>query len=106
LDCFQRVNKAKVLPKTKEFASTLKKQARLKRKNPFDDYDIIRVLGEGAFGQVLEVRNKQTGENFAMKVIKLGENFQKSRALNEIGLMQLTSHKNIVKLCDSYEIEE
>lgn len=84
----------------------MKKQARLKKKNPLDDYSIVRPLGEGAVGQVLEVMNKQTGENFAMKVIKLGENFQRSRALNEIGLMQLTSHQNIVKLCDSYEIEE
>lgn len=95
-----------MLPKTKEFEGKLKKQARIKQKNPFDEYIIIKQLGQGAVGQVFEVQDKQTGEKFAIKVIKLVENFEKSRALNEIGLMQLTSHSNIVKFFDSYEVNK
>lgn len=95
-----------MLPKTKDFMSKLKKQAIIKKKNPFDDYLIIKLLGQGAVGQVLEVQDKQTGEKFAIKAIKLAENFEKSRAVNEIGLMQLTSHPNIVKFWDAYEVEK
>ena len=32
-----------------------------------DDFEIIKVIGRGAFGKVLLVKKKDTGEAFAMK---------------------------------------
>ena len=45
----------------KELAST--------KKSPIDDYEIVRNLAGGGFGQVFLVRLKSTGELFAMKKI-------------------------------------
>lgn len=38
------------------------------RKVCIDDFDKIKLIGRGAFGEVLVVRKKATGEVFAMKV--------------------------------------
>eukprot|EP01048_Picozoa_sp_COSAG05_P020138 COSAG05_NODE_3343_length_2139_cov_24.751471_1_plen_138_part_10 len=35
-----------------------------------DAFDLIRVLGQGSFGQVFLVRKKDTGDIYAMKVLK------------------------------------
>jgi hypothetical protein len=32
------------------------------------DFEMLRVVGQGAFGRVFQVRKRQTGEIFAMKV--------------------------------------
>ena len=39
------------------------------RKLSIKDYELIKVLGEGAFAKVILVRNKTNGKLFAMKVI-------------------------------------
>ena len=33
------------------------------------DFDIIRRIGEGSFAQVVHVRHKQTGKDFALKIV-------------------------------------
>lgn len=35
------------------------------------DFDIMKKLGEGAFGQVFLVRRKADGHTYAMKKVKL-----------------------------------
>eukprot|EP00475_Leptophrys_vorax_P005233 TRINITY_DN1316_c0_g1_i1.p1 TRINITY_DN1316_c0_g1~~TRINITY_DN1316_c0_g1_i1.p1 ORF type:complete len:536 (-),score=158.35 TRINITY_DN1316_c0_g1_i1:35-1642(-) len=35
-----------------------------------DDFDLLKVLGRGSFGKVLQVRKKDTGVIYAMKVLK------------------------------------
>lgn len=35
-----------------------------------EDFELLRVVGQGAFGKVFQVRKKDTGEVFAMKVMK------------------------------------
>ena len=41
-----------------------------KRKLGPEDFELLRVVGQGAFGKVFQVRKKDTGEIFAMKVMK------------------------------------
>ena len=36
----------------------------------FDDFDTIRAIGRGAFGKVLLVKKRDTGEVFAMKTLR------------------------------------
>jgi len=35
-----------------------------------DDYELLKVVGKGSFGKVMQVRKKDTGKIFAMKVLK------------------------------------
>ena len=42
-----------------------------------DEYHIIKLIGSGAFGKILHIRNKRTGINRALKVIKKSVIFKK-----------------------------
>lgn len=35
-----------------------------------DDFELLKVVGKGSFGKVMQVRKKDTGKIFAMKVLK------------------------------------
>lgn len=35
-----------------------------------DDFDFLKVIGRGAFGKVMQVKYKKTGDIFAMKILK------------------------------------
>ena len=39
------------------------------RKVTLDDFDLVRLVGKGAFGKVWQVRRKDTGEIFALKIL-------------------------------------
>lgn len=44
-----------------------------KKSNPqlsVDDFELLKVIGKGSFGKVMQVRKKDTGKIFAMKVLK------------------------------------
>jgi serine/threonine protein kinase len=40
------------------------------KKIQFKDFDIIEVIGEGSFGRVYKGQRKDTGDIFALKVMK------------------------------------
>ncbi len=64
-----------------------------------EDLDFVRVLGEGAFGQVMLVRKKATGQSYALKVLPLGE----ARVEREI--LATLQHPLIVRLDFTIEHE-
>ena len=76
------------------------------KKNPFDDYEISKTLGDGAYGQVFLVKHRITGSIRAMKVIKKGaEIFDGSNdeeVLNEINILKKMDHPNIIKIFEFY----
>ena len=49
-----------------------------KRKLGPEDFELLRVVGQGAFGKVFQVRKRDTGEIFAMKVMKKDRILEKS----------------------------
>ncbi len=68
------------------------------------DFRLIRVLGQGGFGQVLEVTKRDCGKNYAMKVMSkdlmrrcLGSSWRKKIWL-EKDLMSCLSHPFLVNL--------
>lgn len=40
-----------------------------------DDFDIIKFLGKGAFGKVYMIRRKKTKDIYALKMIKIQQNW-------------------------------
>lgn len=67
------------------------------------DFEPLKVLGQGAYGKVLLVKNKKNGKLFAQKELKkasiIVSNKNVERTLSERAILsQVTSHQNIVKL--------
>ncbi|KAG0672697.1 hypothetical protein C6P40_002792 [Pichia californica] len=67
------------------------------------DFEPLKVLGQGAYGKVLLVKNKKTGKLFAQKELKkasiIVNNKNVERTISERTILsQITSHQNIVKL--------
>ncbi len=75
------------------------------KKDPFNDYEIVKTLGEGAFGQVHLVKNKMTKLIRAMKVIKKIDTIVENNdqeVLNEINILKKIDHPNVIKIFEFY----
>jgi cyclin-dependent kinase-like len=66
-------------------------------------YEVIGIVGEGAYGIVMKCRNKETNEIVAIKKFKDGEEeiVQKSM-LRELKVLKKLKHENIVQLKESF----
>ncbi|CAL6051499.1 Kinase [Hexamita inflata] len=64
-----------------------------------DEYEEVRVLGQGAFGKAILVYHKGLNKNFVMKVIAISNMKQTERAeaLREAEVLKQFDHPNIVK---------
>ena len=60
-----------------------------------DEYQIIKELGRGAYGLVKLSLNKQNGNLFALKILKIPSLFDKF--LNEFEIISQLNHQNIIK---------
>ena len=65
-------------------------------------YEIIETLGCGHFGQVLEVKHADSEEHFALKQADPDTDKFSKLLLNEIKILQVVQHENIVKYIDSF----
>ncbi|MCQ2816192.1 MAG: protein kinase [archaeon] len=74
------------------------------KKNPKEDYDIVKELGEGGYGKVFKVKSKSTGLIRAMKKISKieGQENIETDILNEIEALKKIDHPNIVKIFEYY----
>jgi hypothetical protein len=66
-----------------------------------DDFELLAVLGRGGFGKVMQVKHKQTGEVFAMKILKKSElrrRRQVERTQTERSILAAVKHPFIVCL--------
>ncbi|XP_073835283.1 nek2 [Musca autumnalis] len=63
------------------------------------DYEVISVIGNGAFGTCFKVRDKETGELFAWKGMDYDElsESQKESLISEIRVLRQLQHPNIVQ---------
>jgi cyclin-dependent kinase-like len=66
-------------------------------------YEVLGIVGEGAYGIVMKCRNKETNEIVAIKKFKDGEEeiVQKSM-LRELKVLKKLKHENIVQLKESF----
>ena len=80
------------------------------RRNPIEvNYEVMEVIGKGGYGEVKKVKHKELDVIRALKVIK--KTRYKSQAelkmiKNEISIMKIVDHPNIVKLYEFFEDDE
>ncbi|KAG7196230.1 Ribosomal protein S6 kinase alpha-5 [Scheffersomyces spartinae] len=75
------------------------------------DFDVIKVLGRGAYGKVLLVKEKSTNKLYAMKQLKKAlliinntiHEVNYNRTVNEKTILQSVNHPNIVKLYYAFQ---
>lgn len=89
----------------KEWSGALK---RASASSVEDFYALGKVLGEGAFAQVRLGIDKETGESFAIKVIKKKEYNPKEMdfLLREVNILKSVSHTNIVRTHDVFDTRD
>jgi calcium-dependent protein kinase len=72
-------------------------------------YTPIQTIGQGSFGKVFKVKQKLTGNIFAMKLVSK-ENQLKNETnknfLNEIYILRKLSHPNILKIYEYFSNEK
>lgn len=70
--------------------------------SPYDHYENIRNIGTGSSAQVIKVRNKKNGFFRALKSIKLTEKDTLQKSYEEVEIVKLLDHPNIIKIYDYY----
>lgn len=67
-------------------------------------YEVLSVVGEGAYGVVLKCRNKESNGIFAIKKFKVSDDDEilRKTALREVKLLRLLRHSNIVSLIEAF----
>lgn len=70
-----------------------------------ETYDIGEQIGKGASGVVLKVYNRQTREQFAMKVVEKNDSMNDlDSMMTEIEIMKRVRHRHIVCMYELYEV--
>ncbi|KAK2951225.1 putative Cyclin-dependent kinase 2 [Blattamonas nauphoetae] len=68
-------------------------------------YKLVRPITEGAFGQVLEIKESTTGKSYALKLIPRLTEADQKRAEREVSLLERFRHPRIVGLHESIVTE-
>jgi len=78
-----------------------------------DRYEVLSELGTGTFGRVYKGRQLSTGQDVAIKTLRLSEpdrpgdvHVQSERFRREMELCASLSHPNIVRLIDAGECDD
>lgn len=66
-------------------------------------YSVVDVIGEGNYGKVYRVINKETFEAYACKIIEKANISRPDRFRIEVDLLKSIDHQNIVKLYEIFE---
>lgn len=77
--------------------------------SPAENYQIIKKMGEGAYGVVTKVKHISTGLERAMKKIIKSQRTKKEtelQILNEIEILKKLDHPNIVKIFEFYNTHD
>ncbi|KAJ3124271.1 hypothetical protein HK098_001281 [Nowakowskiella sp. JEL0407] len=74
-----------------------------------DEFELLKVIGKGSFGKVMQVRKKDTNRIYAMKIIKkqhIVERSEVSHTLAERTVLAKINHPFIVSLKFSFQTPE
>ncbi len=67
-------------------------------------YEVVGVVGEGAYGVVLKCQNKESGELVAIKKFKESEDddIVRKTTLREVKMLRMLRQDNIVQLKEAF----
>ena len=66
-------------------------------------YDVLGVVGEGAYGIVFKCRNKETGKYVAIKKFKETDDELVQKTMKrELKMLQVLQHENCVDFQDAF----
>ena len=66
-------------------------------------YEVIGIVGEGAYGIVYKCKSKETGKFVAIKKFKeIGDDLIKKTMKRELKMLQRLHHPNIVQFQDAF----
>lgn len=74
-----------------------------------EDFDLLHVIGKGSFGKVLQVRKKDTGRIYAMKVLNkknILDNNELEHTRTEKEILQRLAHPFLVNLNYSFQTND
>ncbi|MEE6517014.1 hypothetical protein FKM82_026892 [Ascaphus truei] len=69
--------------------------------NPEQDWEILRELGDGAFGKVYKAQHRASGELAAVKVLAIPSEEALEDQVTEINILGQCQHPNIVTLMEA-----
>lgn len=70
-----------------------------KKRNLLDEYEIIKRIGEGAYGSVFKAKSRTTREEVAIKCLKKNS-LNNEAFLNEISLLRRLDHPNVIRVVE------
>ncbi|CAG9318354.1 unnamed protein product [Blepharisma stoltei] len=88
---------------SKQYKRLMKSKIKLSLKDPLSEYVITSQIGDGGSGSVFRATHKKTGREVALKRVKVTAKEQKNQILNEIGLLQISKHENIIECYKAFE---
>ena len=65
-------------------------------------YEVTRLLGRGAFGEVSLAKNKEDNKLFAIKTMLCVQDRNLQEALMEVRYLRLNRHACIIDICDGF----
>jgi len=80
-----------------------------KEKVTVDDFDLLNLLGKGSFGKVMQVRKKDSGRIFAMKVLDkkhILDHGEVQHTRSEKNILQKVHHPFLVNLVYSFQTDD
>jgi len=94
-----------MLPSRADFDQAFKESVVILTTDPRQEYRLTSKLGEGGAGAVYLAENINTSQKYALKKIKPKNLKQRSQIFNEIALMELSRHPNVLEYHSSYEFD-
>jgi len=79
------------------------------KKVSVEDFDLLNLVGKGSFGKVMQVKKKDTGKIYAMKVLDkkhILEHNEVEHTLAEKNILQQIHHPFLVNLNFSFQTED
>ena len=107
-DLMKSMAKLKVDEKPQLPKEDLPTHAIFGEKVTIDDFELLKVLGKGSFGKVMQVKKKDTGEILAMKILqkdKVLEKHQLEHTKAERHILQAVQHPFMVHLRFAFQSE-